>query len=73
MPVGGARAAAFERGLAAARQCRDREGALDGVSRKHVETVIDGDGATEIKLGVWLANQRRPRPRRHRTPDRAPH
>jgi Helicase associated domain len=58
---GGARQAAWERGLAAARQYREREGTLDGVSRKHIETVIDGQGVTEVKLGVWLANQRQRR------------
>jgi hypothetical protein len=66
---GGARAAAWERGLAAARQYREREGTLEGVSRKHIETVIDGDGVTEVKLGVWLANQRQRRA--SLTPERA--
>jgi superfamily II DNA or RNA helicase len=65
----GARAAAFERGLQAARQYLDREGTLEGVSRRHVETVIDDQGVTEVKLGVWLANQRQRRA--SLTPERA--
>jgi hypothetical protein len=59
-PKGGARAAAFERGLAAARQYREREGTLDAVSRKHVEQVVDpvtGEEAS-VRLGVWLSNVR---------------
>lgn len=56
---GGARAAAWERGLRAARQYRRREGTLDGVSRGHVETVVDDDGQEHaVRLGVWLSNQR---------------
>ncbi|MFF0729772.1 Helicase associated domain protein [Streptomyces sp. NPDC004134] len=56
-PRGGARAAAFERGLTAARQYREREGILDAVSRNHVETVVDDDGAEyDVRLGVWLTN-----------------
>ncbi|MGK5532102.1 helicase associated domain-containing protein [Streptomyces sp. URMC 129] len=55
---GGAREAAFQRGLAAARQYREREGTLEGVPRRHVETVIDGQGVTEVKLGIWLTNQK---------------
>ncbi|MEU1630306.1 helicase associated domain-containing protein [Streptomyces sp. NPDC020096] len=59
---GGARAAAWERGVAAAQQYFEREGTLTGVSRKHVETVVDGDGHEHaVKLGVWLANQRQRR------------
>ncbi|MDT0347782.1 helicase associated domain-containing protein [Streptomyces litchfieldiae] len=58
MPAGGARAAAFERGLAAARQYLQREGTLEGVPRKHTETVIDETGVTEVRLGIWLTNQR---------------
>ncbi|AUH38854.1 DEAD/DEAH box helicase [Streptomyces sp. CMB-StM0423] len=57
-PPGGARAAAFERGLAAARQYREREGTLDAVSRKHTEVVVDpvtGEEAS-VRLGVWLTN-----------------
>jgi hypothetical protein len=69
VPAGGARAAAFERGLTAARQYLEREGPLEGIPRKHVETITDGDGATEVKLRVWLANQRARRDTL--TPDRA--
>jgi superfamily II DNA or RNA helicase len=69
VPAGGTRAAAFERGLAAARQYKNREGTLEGVSRKHVETIIDETGVTEVKLGVWLTNQRARRG--SLTPDRA--
>jgi hypothetical protein len=70
VPAGGARAAAFERGLTAARQYKEREGTPEDVSRKHVETVVDEAGREhEVELGVWLTNQRA----RHgsRTPDRA--
>ncbi|ASQ93462.1 hypothetical protein CGL27_10550 [Streptomyces sp. 11-1-2] len=49
----------FERGLAAARQCREREGSLEDVPRKRVETIVDDAGVEQtIKLGVWLTNQR---------------
>jgi superfamily II DNA or RNA helicase len=61
-PVGaaktGGRGAAWERGLRAARQYRDRVGDLV-VSRSHVETVTDDNGQKHaVKLGVWLSNQR---------------
>ncbi len=69
VPAGGARAAAWQRGLTAARQYREREGTLDGVSRKHIETVIDDQGVTEVKLGVWLTNQKTRRA--SLTPERA--
>ncbi|GAA2114096.1 DEAD/DEAH box helicase [Streptomyces synnematoformans] len=56
-PRGGARAAAFERGLRAARQYREREGTLEAVPRKHIETVVDDDGTEhDVRLGVWLTN-----------------
>lgn len=56
---GGAREAAWVRGLAAARQYRRRQGTLAGVPRGHVETVIDEEGqGHEVRLGVWLSNQR---------------
>lgn len=47
----------FERGLAAARHYRDREGTLDGILRKQVETIVDDIGIEhEVKLGLWLIN-----------------
>lgn len=56
--AGGARAAAFELGLQAARQYLQREGTLEGVSRKHQEVVVDPATGTEhtIRLGVWISN-----------------
>jgi Helicase associated domain len=58
-PEGGARAAAFERGLAAAQQYLAREGTLDGVPRKHTEMIIDEVGDQHsVRLGVWLSNMR---------------
>ncbi|WBB60988.1 Helicase associated domain protein [Streptomyces sp. WMMC500] len=68
---GGARAAGFERGLAAARQYREREGTLEGVSRKHMEVVVDPATQAEasVRLGVWLSNVRSRRD--SLTPERA--
>ncbi len=57
-PKAGGRAAAWERGLAAARAYLTREGTLTGVSRAHVERIVHDDQEHEVKLGVWLANQR---------------
>ncbi|MET7938063.1 Helicase associated domain protein [Streptomyces sp. NPDC005322] len=51
-----ARERAFQRGLAAARAFRAREGHLD-VPQRHVEE-IDGD---PVRLGQWLSNLRRRR------------
>lgn len=57
-PAGRARAAAFARGLAAARQYKEREGTLERVSRKHQEVVVDPTTGAEhtIRLGVWISN-----------------
>ncbi|MFD9540821.1 helicase associated domain-containing protein [Streptomyces sp. NPDC060022] len=49
--------------LAAARQFFEREGHLQ-VPRKHIETIIVGDGGGEhqaqrdLRLGTWVGNQR---------------
>ncbi|MGK5546693.1 Helicase associated domain protein [Streptomyces sp. URMC 127] len=45
---------AFERGVAALAQYRARTGSV-AVSRAHVEQLEDG---TEVKLGVWIMNQK---------------
>lgn len=45
---------AFERGLAALAQYETREGHLT-VPRGHVERLPDG---SEVKLGVWIMNQK---------------
>ncbi|MFD8779493.1 helicase associated domain-containing protein [Streptomyces sp. NPDC059916] len=45
---------AFERGVAALAQYKAREGHLT-VPRGHVEALPDG---TEVKLGVWIMNQK---------------
>ncbi|MFD8421016.1 Helicase associated domain protein [Streptomyces sp. NPDC059466] len=45
---------AFERGVAALAQYKARTGALT-VPRSHVEVLPDG---TEVKLGVWIMNQK---------------
>ncbi|MFE3996527.1 Helicase associated domain protein [Streptomyces goshikiensis] len=57
-PAGGGRAAAWERGVTAARAYRDREGTLAGVPRGHVEQIVHEDQEHAVKLGVWLTNQR---------------
>jgi len=44
---------AFERGVAALAQYKDRTGSVGPVSRSHVEVLPDG---TEVKLGVFLSN-----------------
>ena len=51
-----ARERAFQRGLAAARAFREREGHLN-VPQRHIEE-IDGD---QVRLGQWLSNLRRRR------------
>ncbi|WP_435228409.1 Helicase associated domain protein [Streptomyces sp. Tue6028] len=51
-----ARERAFQRGLAAARAFRDREGHLD-VPQRHIEAVEDD----HVRLGQWLSNLRRRR------------
>ncbi|MEV5427599.1 DEAD/DEAH box helicase [Streptomyces sp. DH1] len=51
-----ARERAFERGLAAARAYREREGHLN-VPQRHIEE-IDGE---QVRLGQWLSNLRRRR------------
>ncbi|CDR18112.1 DEAD/DEAH box helicase [Streptomyces iranensis] len=53
-----ARERAFQRGLAAARMFREREGHLD-VPQRHVEE-IEGE---EVRLGQWMSNLRRRRSR----------
>ncbi|MEU2396355.1 helicase associated domain-containing protein, partial [Streptomyces sp. NPDC007369] len=58
VPKGGGRAAAWDRGVAAARAYLAREGTLAGVSRGHVEHVVHDGQEHVVKLGVWLANQR---------------
>ena len=48
----------FTFNLAAATQYREREGHLT-VPRKHIETVTGEDGVEQqVRLGVWLSNQR---------------
>ncbi|MFI7278615.1 Helicase associated domain protein [Streptomyces sp. NPDC049879] len=65
----GGHAAVWARSLAAAQQYRDREGHLT-VPRAHTETVTGDDGQEhEVRLGVWLANQRTRRA--SLTPERA--
>ncbi|MFJ2477978.1 Helicase associated domain protein [Streptomyces sp. NPDC087659] len=57
-PKAGGRAAAWERGLAAARAYHAREGTLTGIPRAHIEHIAHDGQEHAIKLGVWLANQR---------------
>ncbi|MEV5787901.1 helicase associated domain-containing protein [Streptomyces sp. NPDC051639] len=45
---------AFDRGVAALAQYKARTGSVN-VSRGHVERLKDG---TEVKLGVWIMNQK---------------
>ncbi|MFI8007863.1 Helicase associated domain protein [Streptomyces sp. NPDC086010] len=52
--TGGARGAAFERGVAALAQYAAREGTVV-VARSWVEELADG---TPVRLGVWLSNTR---------------
>ncbi|MFF4291390.1 Helicase associated domain protein [Streptomyces sp. NPDC001633] len=56
--AGGGRAAAWERGVAAARAYLEREGTLVGVPRAHVEAIVHEGEPHAVKLGVWLSNQR---------------
>ncbi|MEV5901859.1 Helicase associated domain protein [Streptomyces sp. NPDC052127] len=46
---------AFERGIAALAQYKERTGSVGPVSRSHVEVLPDG---TEVKLGVFLSNSK---------------
>ncbi|MGW4162260.1 Helicase associated domain protein [Streptomyces sp. NPDC004788] len=55
---------AFERGIAALAQYKARTGSLTA-SREHVERLEDG---TEVRLGVWIMNQKTRR--KKLTPDR---
>ncbi|MEV7471701.1 Helicase associated domain protein [Streptomyces kronopolitis] len=57
-PPGGGRTAAWERGVAAARAYREREGTLTGVPRGHLETIVHEGEQHAVKVGVWLSNQR---------------
>ncbi|MCB5181869.1 DEAD/DEAH box helicase [Streptomyces antimicrobicus] len=57
-PTSGGRAAAWNRGLAAARAYLAREGTLAGVPRTHVEQVQHDGQDHDVRLGVWLSNQR---------------
>ncbi|MFD5379061.1 helicase associated domain-containing protein [Streptomyces griseoincarnatus] len=45
---------AFERGIAALAQHKTREGTVK-VPRSHIERLEDG---TEVRLGVWIMNQK---------------
>ncbi|MFF2236520.1 helicase associated domain-containing protein, partial [Streptomyces anulatus] len=51
---GGARAGAFDRGVAALAQYAEREGTVV-VARSWSEELPDG---TSVRLGVWLSNTR---------------
>ncbi|MFJ2582904.1 helicase associated domain-containing protein [Kitasatospora aureofaciens] len=52
----GGKVSAFDRGLAALGQYRERAGSVT-VPRQHVEEIPDGDGGmVEVKLGVWISN-----------------
>ncbi|MFB8242879.1 helicase associated domain-containing protein, partial [Kitasatospora purpeofusca] len=52
----GGKASAFDRGLTALTQYRERTGTVT-VPRTHVEELPDGDdGTVEVKLGVWISN-----------------
>lgn len=57
-PTAGGRAAAWDRGIAAARAYLAREGTLAGVARGHVERIVHDGQEHDVKLGVWLSNQR---------------
>ena len=46
---------AFERGVAALAQYKEREGSVGPISRSHIEVLPDG---TEIRLGVFLSNSK---------------
>ncbi|MEV4441862.1 Helicase associated domain protein [Streptomyces sp. NPDC049577] len=49
---------AFERGVAALRQYKEREGTLARISRSHVEVVRYDGQDVEVRLGVWRSNMR---------------
>lgn len=52
----GGKVSAFDRGLAALAQYRERTGSVT-VPRADVEELTDGNGGTvEVKLGVWISN-----------------
>ncbi|MGW4809350.1 Helicase associated domain protein [Kitasatospora sp. NPDC004272] len=52
----GGKVSAFDRGLAALAQYRERTGSVT-VARGHVEEIPDGEGGSvEVKLGVWISN-----------------
>ncbi|MFJ2203328.1 Helicase associated domain protein [Streptomyces violaceusniger] len=55
---GGGRAAAWERGVLAARAYLEREGTLSGVPRACVVKVVHEGEEHAVKLGVWISNQR---------------
>ncbi|WP_093489748.1 DEAD/DEAH box helicase [Streptomyces sp. 2112.2] len=55
---GGGRAAAWERGVAAARAYLAREGTLAGVARGHIEQIEHAGEQHAVRLGVWLSNAR---------------
>lgn len=57
MARSGRGAAAWDRGVRAARQYLERHGHLT-VPRAHVEPVVDDGQEHGVKLGVWLSNQR---------------
>ncbi|MFD8740980.1 helicase, partial [Streptomyces sp. NPDC059618] len=46
---------AFERGITALAQYKERTGTVGPVSRSHIEVLPDG---TEVKLGVFLSNSK---------------
>ncbi|MDQ0745778.1 hypothetical protein QF034_008236 [Streptomyces africanus] len=46
---------AFERGIAALAQYKARTGSVGPISRSHTEVLPDG---TEVRLGVWIMNQK---------------
>ncbi|KOV13295.1 helicase [Streptomyces sp. XY431] len=54
--AGAGKVSAFDRGVAALAQYRERTGSVT-VPRAHVEELPDGQGGTvEVKLGVWISN-----------------
>ncbi|MFB7668955.1 helicase associated domain-containing protein [Kitasatospora sp. NPDC056138] len=54
--AGAGKPSAFDRGVAALRQYRERTDSVT-VGRGHVEEIEDGEGGTvEVKLGVWISN-----------------
>ncbi|WP_331731020.1 Helicase associated domain protein (plasmid) [Streptomyces sp. NBC_00016] len=47
---------AFERGLAALTQYKDRTGTVGPISRSHIERIVIDGEEHPIKLGVWIMN-----------------